>query len=267
MTPHVDILEGRERMSGYFAGSLMLHISVAAGLLVFGHLDMSSKVPLMGDPHGGGFGSVTVTPTATIPLPPKTGPANPVANDTQSHVPTPPPKTKQQAKAKAPEPDAVLLRSRNAARREMERDASQSNRWREQQKDLPNQVYSPAGQSVSSPMYNIQGGGGVGVGNNSPFGTQFGWYATALRDKVAQNWKPTDISSRSQTAPAAVVTFTIRKDGSVAPNSIKISQSSGNRALDFSAQRAVLDSVPFQPLPAGFPRSEAAVELRFELRR
>ena len=37
----------------------------------------------------------------------------------------------------------------------------------------------------------LAGGGGVGVGNNSPFGNQFGAYADLLRNRVAQYWKTT----------------------------------------------------------------------------
>ncbi len=267
MVAHADILDDRERLAKPFWGSLLLHVSVAATLFTWGSVSLTSHPPLIGDPRGGGFGSVVVNPTATIPIPSKGGALNPVANDTESHVPTPPPKAKPVPKAKAPEPDAIPLKSRTATKRDSERAYSQPNKWREQQKDLPNQIYSPAGQAVSSPMYNMAGGGGVGVGTNSPFGTMFGWYATQLRDRVAQNWKTADIDPRIQIAPAVVVTFTIRRDGSLAPNSVKVSQSSGNRALDFSAQRAVYDAAPFGALPQGFPRPEATVELRFELRR
>ena len=266
MSPHVDILEGQERLSKYFVGSLILHISVAAALVSAAYLNLGSKVPLMGDPHGGGFGAVTITPTATIPLPPKSGPVNPVANDTQSQVPSPPPAAKPRARMMAQEPDAVPIPSPDALKRAREKAAADANKWRAQQRDLPNQLYYSGGQQVSTPMYNIQGGGGVGVGNNSPFGSQFGWYATALRDKVAQNWRTSDINLRGATLQV-VVTCTIRHDGSLAPDSVRISQSSGNRALDFSAQRAVLDAAPFAELPPGFPHTQAAVELRFELRR
>jgi TonB family protein len=48
---------------------------------------------------------------------------------------------------------------------------------------------------------------------------------------------------------------------------VRVSQSSGNTALDRSAIRAVLDAAPFPPLPAGFPRSDAQIELNFQLRR
>jgi TonB family protein len=53
----------------------------------------------------------------------------------------------------------------------------------------------------------------------------------------------------------------------VAPGSVRITQRSGNQALDYSAQRAILDAAPFQSLPPQFPRNEVEIEFRFELRR
>jgi protein TonB len=52
----------------------------------------------------------------------------------------------------------------------------------------------------------------------------------------------------------------------VDPRSVKLTGSSGNAALDISAQRAVLDAAPFLQLPTGFPKNEAQVELRFNLK-
>jgi len=88
-----------------------------------------------------------------------------------------------------------------------------------------------------------------------------------LRDQVARNWRTSDLDPRLRSAPPVVVTFTIRRDGSVAAGSVKITQRSGNPALDYSAQRAILDAVPFQPLPSQFQRNEAEIEFWFELRR
>ena len=263
MTPHVDILEDRERLSRYFVGSILFHVSIAA-LLVFGGLNFAAKTPLMGDPHGGGFGSVAINPVS-IPLPAKSGPTNPVANDTQSQVPTPPPSKQQRVRNMQQDTDAVPLLSKKELRRAQAKAAAEANKWRLQQKDLPNQIYTPGGQQVSTPDYGKSGGGDINVGNNSPFGSQFGWYAAALRDRIARNWRTSDIAARG--LPQTVVSFIIRRDGSVPENSVKITQSSGNSALDLSAQRAVLDSAPFGALPPGFPRSEAAVELQFVLRR
>ena len=143
--------------------------------------------------------------------------------------------------------------------------AAAPNKFREQQQDRPNQLYTPGGQQVSSPLYNMPGGGGLQLGNDSPFGTQFGAYAKLLRDSVARHWSTSDFDSRL-TIPPAVVTFTLRRDGSLAPGSVKITERSGNAALDISAQRAVMDAAPFPPLPPGFSKNEAQVELRFNLK-
>ena len=265
MTPHTDILDQPEPLGKPLAGSVALHISVAAALLVSTWI--GRRLPVQwGDINGGGMGSVAVNVVPRIPLPGRSGPINPVANDTESVVPTPPPKAKPRPKVEATEPNAIALKSRNAERKPS-RPASAPNKFREQQQDLPNQVYSAAGQAMVSPMYGMTGGGGVGIGSSSPFGTQFGWYVNLLRDQVARNWRTAELDPRLRTAPQVWVTFTIRRDGSVAPGSVRITQRSGNPALDYSAQRAILDAAPFQPLPTQFPRNEVEIEFRFELRR
>jgi periplasmic protein TonB len=265
MAAHVDILDQPERLSRPFMGSLFLHVSIAAVLLSYTWV--ANRTPeAWGDKGGGGMGSVAVNTVASIKLPPKNGPTNPVASDTESLAPEAPAKKKVQPKTKAPEPDAIPIKSRNARKRAMEAAASTPNKWREKQTDAPNQVYS-SGQAVSSPMYNIPGGGGVGLGNDSPLGTQFGWYAKILRDQVASKWRTSDVDPRITSAPQVAVTFTLLRNGSLAPGSVKVSQSSRNAALDLSAQRAILDAAPFQPLPPQYAQNQAVLELRFELKR
>jgi protein TonB len=265
MTPHTDILDQPEPLGKSLAGSVALHISVGAALLMSAWIGHGPRVE-WGDINGGGMGSVAVNVVPRIPMPGRSGPINPVANDTESVVPTPPPKTKAQRKVEEQELNAIAIKSRNASKK-ASRAASAPNKFREQQQDLPNQVYSSAGQAMVSPMYGMTGGGGVGIGTRSPFGTQFGWYVNLLRDQVARNWRSGDLDPRLRTAPPVVVTFTIRRDGSVAAGSVRVTQRSGNQALDYSAQRAILDAAPFQALPPGFQRSEAEIEFWFELRR
>lgn len=264
MYTHPDILEQPDRLSRWLAGSVVLHLGLAGGLIGL-TVAGSHITEHWGSPTGGGWGAVTVNPVAKIPLPQRSGPQNPVANDTESQVPTPPPtpKAKPQPKVapKQPDPKAIALKSRNADRRPQP-DYSAPNKYREQQKDLPNQVYSRVGQAVNTPLYGMRGGGGVGVGDNSPFGTQFGWYAKLLVDKVGQSWRTTDLNQNI--ANVAVVTFVIKRDGQV--TNARISQPSGNTSLDRSALRAILDAAPFAALPQQFPRSEAEVELRFSLK-
>jgi outer membrane biosynthesis protein TonB len=44
-------------------------------------------------------------------------------------------------------------------------------------------------------------------------------------------------------------------------------QGSGNRTLDYSAQRAITEAAPFPPLPQGYERDSAQIEFWFVLKR
>jgi len=266
VTGHAQILDQPERIAGSFWGSVTLHISLAVIMIAYSAFEATRK-PIMGDKDGGRMGAVAVTTVHSIPLPSRNAPVNPVANPTESQAPSPPPKTKPIPKAKAPEPAAIKLKSKAAPKKPQPIEASVPNKFREQQHDLPNQVYSKSGQALSTPMLQMQGAGGVGIGTINPLGQQFGAYATLIINAVGRHWQTTALNPRIQTAPAVVVNFTINRDGSVPQNSIKVTQSSGIMEVDISAQRAVMDASPLPGLPAGFPHNDAQIELRFELRR
>jgi protein TonB len=265
MNARGDILDRPEPLWGGLWGSVALHVSVGAGVFLAAWVQAHRPHEEWGDIHGGGIGSVAVTPVARIPLPTQSGPVNPVANDTESRAPTPPPKAKPQPAVKE-DLDAIPLPSRNARKRAAQA-AAAPNKFREKQDDLPNQVYSQSGQHMVSPMVGMTGSGGVSMGNNSPFGAQFGAYAEQVKNTVASKWNTKDIDPRIRTANPVVVTFTINRNGSVPQGSVKIQQSSGILQLDLSAQRAVLDAAPFPPLPLQFTRNSADIEFHFELRR
>ncbi len=267
MSARTDILDEPERLRGPFIGSLVFHGGLAglfAAAAAF-HI-LSNNVTNLGSPHGGGFGSVAVTAVNSIQLPNRAAMTNPVANPTQSQVPPAPPKVKAQPKPKvtAPDPDAIPLKS-HAAPKRVAQAASQPNKWEAQQTYRPNQLYSSAGQALSSPMYQMRGGGGVGLGDNSPLGTQYGYYANLLLELIGQHWHPSTMDARTQTNQA-VVQFTLLRDGSLVPGSVRLIQTSGNRDLDYSAQRALLDIDRFPPLPGGFPRDRADLQIHFDLR-
>jgi protein TonB len=268
MRAHVDILELTDERPSIWA-SIFFHLTLAGLLVGFQMSDIGKRVQA-GELTGGGRGPVMVNSVKSIPLPSRSGEMNPVANDTESAVPAPPPtKTKPQPKAKAPVPDpqAIPLKKlKEIPPREIP-PRSQPNKWEAKQPYRPNQLYTPGGQAANTPMFVVPGGGGVGVGTASPFGTQFGAYATLLRDQVARNWKTSELDARIQTTQPVSVVFTIRRDGSLAQGSVRVSRSSGNPALDYSAQRAIMDAAPFPGLPPQYNGSEALLELQFQLRR
>jgi periplasmic protein TonB len=263
MAHHVDILDQREPLKKSFAGSLLFHgllvVSISGVAIV-----QQQNGPMLGvqSPHAG---SVAITPVSTIPLPRNEAPPNPVANDTKSQVPIPkaePPKpvSKPKPEVKAQDPHAIPMKGTFTKRQYQEPD-----RYRAQQKDNPNQLYSKSGAQMNSEMFAIQGAGKMGLGENAPFGNQFGAYAQVLRNLVAGKWRTTDIDARIRTAPQVIVTFTLYRNGSI--SGLRISQSSGIPPLDRSAQRAILDASPFPQMPPQFPKDQTDIDFVFELKR
>jgi periplasmic protein TonB len=263
MPADVDILGHRDSLRKPLLGSAALHGAIFGTLLAWEVLNASHHVS-WGDANSGGPGSVAINMVNKIPLPMRSGIVNPLANDTQSAVPTPPPAAKPQRQAPAEEPDAIPIKSR-AHPKQAEVAKSAQNNYRAQQQDRPNQLYSQSGQALVSPMIGQTGSGGVGIGLGSPFGNRFGNYVAILRQRVAEKWHTGDVDSRVKIATPVIVTFDLMRDGSV--RDVRIGQHSGNVALDYSAQRAIYEASPFPPLPAGYERNDAVIEFWFELRR
>ncbi|MCL5744483.1 MAG: TonB family protein [Acidobacteria bacterium] len=261
---HVDILEQSESLRRPLVASAAAHAAFFASILIYSSMGHGRGI-VWGDPHAlGGGSSVGVTAVSQIPLPYRSGALNPLANDTQSRVPQPPkPEVKR---AREPEPDAIAIRGRTKPQKKTWQAASSRQTYRSVAPARPNQLYSSVGQALSSPMYGAQSGtGGVGIGAGGAFGQRFGWYRDLLEQAVARKWHTDDVDARLQTAPPVVVTFELLKNGAI--RDVRIVQSSGNLALDRSAQRAIYDANPFQPLPQGFDRNSAQIEFWFQLKR
>jgi periplasmic protein TonB len=257
-----DLLDETEPLRRPVLGSVVFHAAVFLAAAGYNYLHGGPRNPF-GDPNSLGGGSVMIQPVSQIPLPPRGGVVNRVANDTESMVPRPPkPQPKQQ---KQPDADAIELqnlRKKDEARRKQ---TTAQNRYVPPQAARPNQVYSSSGAAISSPLYGTTGSGGVGLGAGNPFGNRFGYYAALVRERVAQKWQTAEVDARLKTAPPVIVTFDIRRDGSV--SNVRLLQRSGNVQLDYSCQRAILDAAPFPALPAGYERDSANIEFWFQLER
>ena len=169
------------------------------------------------------------------------------------------PKPEPKKQVKEPDADAIPLKSR-LAKKQPKPEVSQ--KWHP--KLIPeNQVFSRLAPAAVSPMFQKPGAGGVGVGPNSTFGSEFGAYADLVVRRVTDKWQTNGLAG--QNLPMVVITFDIARDGSV--RNPQIAQHSGNSTLDFSALRAVTDAGPFPPLPSNYSGSSTSVELRFQLQR
>ena len=258
MTQPIDILDEKDPLGFPFIGSLFLHAGLAA-LLVFGWYWLNQKRELLGDANAGGGPAYAVSPVHNIPIPQREAPLNPVANDTQSMVPSAPAK---QEVEKKPSPSKNAVEIPDRFKRQAEKPQKQQ---QYRQPTPPNQVFSRTRQALSSPMYGAQSGSGeVGVGPNTPLGNnRLGWYAELIRERIAQNWNTNGLDARSQSAPA-IVGFIIMRDGSI--RNPQIVQSSGNPSIDNTALRAVYTSNPLPGLPGQITDSYITAQFTFNLR-
>ncbi len=258
MSAHTDILDQQESLRKPFIQSALFHAAVF-GLLIVSSISYTRSRETFGSEHTRA-GDVVTVHSVTIPLPSRPGRVNPVANPTESIVPqAPEPEPKKQVKT--PEPKAIPLPSRLPEKVSPRQMSPQ----RYQPAPLPqNQVVSSVAPAANTPMFHKEGAGEVGVGQNSVFGTRFGAYADRIVQLVSEKWQTNGLGGM-HSAPAVIVTFDILRDGSV--RNVQIVQRSGIGPLDTSVQRAVSDAAPFPPLPQGYDRNEATVELRFQLQR
>jgi len=259
--PYASILDEREPLKKPLMASIALHAAIIS-LLVTGSFITARTPQQWGDIEASG-GSTVVNPVSRIPMVARSGEVNRVANDTESQVPQAPPQPKTAQRADVPEPDAIPIKGRDS--KKTSRVTASNDRYRPYTEPKPNQVYSSAGGALVSPMIGTTGSGGVGIGKGTPLGDRFGAYAALLQQRIAQNWKTQDIDPRIHTAPPVIMNFTILRNGTI--KDIKVKTSSGNLALDRSAERALYDVGKVEPLPQGYDRDEAVIEFWFELRR
>jgi len=85
-------------------------------------------------------------------------------------------------------------------------------------------------------------------------------YLTTMLDLLNRNW-----DYKQQVAGVTVMRFTIERDGTI--TAITVEQPSGYAALDLLAQRALVLTRQFPPLPAQFTQPSLTVHLRFEYER
>lgn len=259
-------LDSSQRLSKPFAASLTMHVGILALSFAWG-LWQARQRDTFGDPNAG-FGLATIETVNAIPLPNRSATPNPVANDTDSQVPS---RAKPEPKKKLldpDDPDAIALRYEKQKKKKLTREQLKD-LYRQRYEvvpDRPNQVYSTTGSAASNPMFSVRSGGGqLGVGSTNPFGTYLGWYADLLRQRIGEKWRTQDVDPRLQTAPIVIVSFRILRSGEA--RDIRVIQTSGNYSLDQSALRAVQEASPFRPLPDEFKRDVANIEFQFKLRR
>ena len=239
--------------------------------------------------EGGAGGAVTVrlVSGASVPLPaPVVSTDNRVATENRGlHRPEPVPQAPK--KVPVPKPSvpekAVELPSRTARRvattatpreeAKLDNPPAPAVRPRNPspapERQLGNEIPYGEGGPAQGPFGVFTSDAGTGGVRASPgsgdFGLRYGWYVTAIRNRISTNWLKATVDPGVRVAPRVYVTFEILRDGAVV--NTQMTASSGIPSLDRSALRAVLESNPMPPLPADYARSSVAVEFWFDFQR
>ena len=108
----------------------------------------------------------------------------------------------------------------------------------------------------------VRDGSGVEAIGEGAFGELYKSYVDTITRRISQNWLQSTIDINLRNAPRIYINFDILRDGTIA--NIGIAESSGNRSLDRSAQRAVYASTPLAPLPAQYRGRSVSVNFWFE---
>jgi TonB family protein len=89
---------------------------------------------------------------------------------------------------------------------------------------------------------------------------RFDYYLEIIRERVSFNWSPPPVTGQS--GMIATVYFRVSRNGKV--TNVRVEQTSGFDLFDKAALRAVNQSGPLPPLPAGFDGSYLGVHFEFQ---
>lgn len=254
MYQRADILDETQDLKRPFWLSLVVHSAVLGGLIAIG-LFAPKPEQWGGDDPGGG--AVGISVENAIPLPQEPTKPNPLADNTESEIAPDKEKVKEQADKEALE--KLLAEDMKKLKSEKPRNDVTSPLPKD-----PNQLSSSTGAKLSSPLLGKVGTGGIGVGS-SALGNQFGAYLQAVQQRISSKWRSGDVNPRLKSPPAVLVSFEILRNGEV--RTVRVLQSGGDSTYDLSAQRAVVEAGPFEPLPPAYKGSSALIEVAFKLER
>ncbi|HET7295241.1 MAG TPA: energy transducer TonB [Vicinamibacteria bacterium] len=239
------IVEREEMDRGFPAGvivSVAAHLAVVVGSVLVAML--APAKPLIDVVHGmavplppGGGGRPAVEPPAAAPQAPEPAAEPPKPEPVKPQVIRPP---KEAPRKGLPEPDAKPQKKKPTPQ------------------PAPARAAGAAGGSGTStdPV-------GIGIGPPGPGvpgGTDLlgDWYLAGVQRKIYALWVQ---QIRPEFQQPVAVTFAILADGSV--TDVTVVQSSGISLIDRAAQRAVVSSAPFGPLPRTYGTDRYTIQAVF----
>jgi periplasmic protein TonB len=255
-TEHLEQELSPERMMRPAAGSVVLHLGLAAGIVLYGIIGGFFHHNLWGGAGLGGAVQVNLVSSA-IPLP-STQPVNQnvLSTETPSQAPAPPtPKAKQ-----AEDETAIPI---SGKQKKPEHETAQRTPPR-QQEPVPTNRANYGEQTGSNIPHTSQQStvAGPATVSDAGFGTLFPWYVQNIGRKMDANGFRSLADTRTPKGARAYIEFTIYKDGSA--NNVKLDRSSGSPTWDSACVRAAQRVDTFGPLPGQYRGSTLQVSFYCE---
>jgi protein TonB len=252
-TEHLEQELTPEPLMGPATGSVMLHVSLVAGIILYGILGGFFHHSLWGGPGMGGAVQVHLVSNA-LPLP-SNQPVNQnvLSTETPSQAPAPPtPKAKQEV-------DETAIPIQGKQPKKPERETAQRTPPKVQQPVEDNKANygEQAGSSMPHASQTQNFTAGPTSVNNGDFGSRFGWYVDGINRKMGSNWYKSLVDQRTPRGARAYIDFMINRDGSV--GDVRLERTSGSPTLDNSCMRAAQRVDTFGALPTGYNQSTLLV--------
>jgi TonB family protein len=251
---------GDLQLRKFLVYSLSLHAALGLALAVGGyfHLLEGNTWSGTGDELGGA--KVKLVSNAGIPMPRPTIPTpSQMVDPTQGLYKVEPPKIETP-------PDATKLPSFDKKKPPPPQPKS---REFKPNPPPPNAAYGRGGTPDIPTGYSQNPGASSGTAivgqGGGDFASLYPWYVESLRNRISQNWDQTTIDPalRATHQGKTTMTFRIAHNGTI--SNIAFSVSSGNRSLDYSAQRALLNLGTAPPLPPDYRGTYVDVIFDFDL--
>ncbi len=265
-------LHDPDRLGGGFAGAVVLHLLIAAGLIAAAYLGHNSS-ERWGE-NQASVGAIQASMVSAIPLPSHAKPVQKqvLASEDENQAPLPPPKEATQPpprptdvliKAKPPAPAKPAPSHTESAAKPQPRNTPSETPAAKHPQPTPPTPKAETGETTATQLpeaiSQLKNGTATATVQDRTFGSRYAYYLRLISQKVSQNWVAGEADPRSSQGKRVTLLFDIDRDGN--PEDVRVENRSGSPSLDQSAMHAVQRVDGFGPLPAG---NKITIEFAFD---
>jgi protein TonB len=237
-----------ERLGGNFAGSIALHVLVAAAL--FGSAFLFNKKGSNWGENAMNAGAIQATMVSALPLPPKQRDLD--TGVLTSETPSPAPVVTKEKTEPPPSPNEVAIPEKiTKPVKTAEKPTPAPPKHPQPAPPQPTKAATgeTAGIRIAQATMELKNGTASITVQDRSFGDRFAYYVRGVNKKVADNWYTQEADPRLSNGKSVTIIFDINRDG--APSNPHVGATSSSPSLDLSAMRAVQRVDGFGPLPQG----------------